>query len=282
VSLSVDGVLISTVSSSPYSFSWNTANVADGNHSVTATAKDAAGNTSASTITVAKNTTITTLPPSALPASVSLIMPPVQNQGGEGICAPFATAYAARSAEQFYRTNASSYSYSTNIFSPEFVYDQIKTSDCGSGTGVTTSLDFLMSTGVCTWQSMPYSSSNGCSLLPTPSQLSEAANFKMASYSKIVTSDITAIKTMVVNKHPVIITIATDQSFWDAQAGFIWKTYSGTPGISHSLVISGYDDTKHAYKVMNSWGTTWGDAGYSWIDYDFLPQASFYYSYVIN
>ncbi len=222
------------------------------------------------------------IPPTTLPASHFLLMPPVQNQGGEGTCVPFATAYAARSVERFYKTNATSYSYATNIFSPEFLYNQIKTGDCGSGTGVTTALNFMVSTGVSTWQSMPYSSSNGCSLMPTSSQTSEAGNYKIVSYSKIPVSDITAIKTMVANKHAVIITVGTDNSFWSAQPGFTWKVYSGNMGISHSLVICGYDDAKHAYKVMNSWGTSWGDAGFSWIDYDFLPQCSAYYSYVIN
>ena len=224
----------------------------------------------------------TVIPPTTLPASHSLLMPPVQNQGGEGTCVPFATAYAARSVEQFYKSNAASYSYATNIFSPEFLYNQIKTGDCGSGTGVTTALNFMVSSGVSTWQSMPYSSSNGCSLLPTSSQVNEAANYKISSYAKIAVSDRIAIKTMVANKHAVIITVGTDNSFWSAQPGFIWLVYSGTMGISHCLVICGYDDGKHAYKVMNSWGTSWGDAGFSWIDYDFLPQCSAYYSYVIN
>jgi hypothetical protein len=184
----------------------------------------------------------TVLPPATTPANFSLQMPPIQNQGGEASCVPFATAYATRSAEQFYRAGALDYSYATNIFSPEFVYNQIKTSDCGSGTGVVTALNFMISTGVCTWQSMPYSDINGCSLLPTSSQTTEAANYKIASYSKIVSSDVTAIKTMIVNKHPVIITVATDQSFWDAQPGFIWKSYTTSPGVSHSLVICGFDD----------------------------------------
>jgi C1A family cysteine protease len=26
--------------------------------------------------------------------------------------------------------------------------------------------------------------------------------------------------------------------------------------------------------VINQWGTSWGDAGYSWIDYDLLPKVS--------
>jgi C1A family cysteine protease len=282
VSLSIDGTLIGTSSTSPYNFSWDASSVADGTHTLTAKASDAAGNSSTQNILVAKNTTVTTLPPTTLPSAFSLTMPPVQNQGGKGSCSAFATTYAARSVDQFYKTNASAYSLATNVLSPEFVYDQLVLGDCGAGTGVTTSLDFLMTNGTCTWQSAPYSSVNGCSITPTSAQLNEAANFKIASYSKIVVSDITAIKNMVVNKHAVIITIALDQSFLDAQAGFIWKSYSGNPGISHALVICGYDDSRHAYKVMSSWGTTWGDAGFSWIDYDFLPQAAFYYCYVIN
>ena len=43
------------------------------------------------------------IPPTTLPASHSLLMPPVQHQGGEGTCVPFATAYAARSVERFTR-----------------------------------------------------------------------------------------------------------------------------------------------------------------------------------
>jgi hypothetical protein len=282
VSLTVDGALISSLSTAPYNFSWNTTNVADGTHSLTATATDAAGNSNSFSITVSKNTVVTTLPPTTLPGNFLLNMPPVQNQGGEGSCVPFATTYAARSVEQYYKTGASTYNYSSNVFSPEFVYNQTKTSDCGSGTGVITVLDFLVSTGTCTWQSMPYSSSNGCSLMPTSTQSAEAANYKINSYSKIAVTDITAIKTMLVNHHAVIITVGTDNSFTQATPGFIWKSYSGAMGISHCLVISGYDDAKHAYQVMSSWGTAWGDSGYSWIDYDFLPQCSAYYAYTIN
>jgi hypothetical protein len=281
ISLSLDGVVVGSAGYSPASISLS-ATIADGNHTLTAKATDGAGNFSTHSILVTKNNTIVTLPASNLPSSISLQTPPIVNQGGEGSCAVFATTYEARSIDYFYKTKATTYSNSTNIFSPEFVYNQTKVLDCGSGTGLTTALDFMMTTGVCTFQSMPYSSSNGCSLMPTSSQLTEAANYKIASYSRVYTSDITTIKTMVVNKHPVIITINPDQSFWDAQPGFIWKSFAAQPGISHNLVICGYDDAKHAYKVMNSWGVEWGDAGFGWIDYDFLPQAAYAYSYVIN
>lgn len=281
VNFKVDGAAVAVINTAPYNFSWNTTNFAAGVHTLTATAADVAGNTNTHSIQVTVNTTV--IPPApTLPASSQLLMPPIALQGGESSCVAFSVGYAARSAAQLYKTNATSYSYNTNIFSPEFLYNQTKLTDCASGVGVTTALNFLINTGISTWQSMPYSSYNGCSLMPTPAQSSEAAGYKIASYSRIPVSDITTMKTMIVNKKALIVTFAIDQSFSLAQPGFIWKSYSGNPGISHSVAICGYDDSKHAYKIMNSWGTEWGDAGYSWIDYDFLPQASYYYAYVID
>jgi C1A family cysteine protease len=143
-------------------------------------------------------------------------------------------------------------------------------------------LDFIVANGICTFQSMPYSGTNGCSLLPTTSQLSEALNYKISGYSKVINSDKNAIKAMVSQNHPVIINILADNSFINAKTGFIWKSYSGSGSLPHCLVICGYDDSKNAYKVINSWGTAWGDAGYSWIDYDFFATKSSAYCYVIN
>lgn len=280
VKFSVDGVVVGSDNSSPYSFSLNTSSVAAGIHTVTASAYDAAGNNSTQSIQVTANTTV--INPPTLPASAQLLMPPVKNQGGEFSCVAFAAGYAARSAEQFYKTAAAGYDFSTNVFSSEFLYNQTKFGDCGAGTSVTTVLEFLKTYGVCTEQSMPYSDLNGCSLLPTSGQSAEAANYKISSYSVISKSDITAIKTMVVNKHPLVLTVNLDASFTNAQAGFIWKAYSGAAGFSHAIVICGYDDAKHAFKVMNSWGTSWGDAGYSWIDYDFLAQTGGMWTFVLN
>jgi C1A family cysteine protease len=122
--------------------------------------------------------------------------------------------------------------------------------------------------------------------LPTTTQSSEALNYKISTYSKISILDRTAIKAMISQRHPVIITILADNSFVSARTGFIWKTFSGSGNLPHCIVICGYDDSKNAYKVMNSWGTTWGDAGFSWIDYNFFETggqiAGNGYCYVIN
>jgi hypothetical protein len=222
------------------------------------------------------------LPPTTLPTSYFLKMPPVQNQGGEGSCVPFATGYAARSVEYYYQTKATSYSYSTNLFSPEFLYNATKIGDCGSGTSILRTLEYLKNIGICTWQSMPYSSTDGCSLMPNSTQLAAAANYRINSYSAVYKSDVIAIKNLLAMNHPLVIMVALDGSFPMAGPGFIWKSYSGLGGFNHALTICGYDDSKQAFKVMSSWGTNWGDSGYSWIDYDFLQQTGDLGAYIIN
>jgi C1A family cysteine protease len=199
-------------------------------------------------------------------------MPPVMNQGSEGSCVAFAAVYA-RSYEAYKRSGATSYSQTTNILSPEFIFNQTKTSATAcSGSGLFTTFDLLKNTGVCTWSSMPYTWT-GCSQLPDPSQIAQAANFKIASYSQVNVSDISAIKNMLVANRPLVSQYSVDNEFYNAKAGFILKTLGSFVG-SHALAICGYDDSKHAYKVINQWGTSWGDAGYSWIDYDLLPKVS--------
>ncbi|OQP54442.1 C1 family peptidase [Niastella populi] len=226
----------------------------------------------------ATDTTIITQPPS-LPSGYLITMPSVRHQGTEGSCVSFAVTYA-RASEQYYKTRATNYNDAVNVFSPEYIFNQVGLPDC-SGSAVTTSLDLLKNTGVCTWQSMPYSTNNGCSVAPSATQNAEAANYKIAAYSRIPDADLTAIKTMIASNHAVIASFTIDGSFKNAYPGFIWKSLTGNSG-SHTMAICGYDDAKHAYKAINSWGTGWGDAGYIWIDYDFFPVAASAYTYVMT
>ena len=278
VVFSVDGTLQNTLTAAPYNFSWNSAGVASGTHTLMATAKDAAGNTSSYSILVTVNTTV--ISSSTLSSSYQLLMPPVRDQGSEGSCVSFASGYYARSAEQYYKTGASTYSNSNNVFSPEYLFDQTKTSADCSGSALINALNFLVNTGICTWQSLPYSSTDGCALTPTTQQNTEAFSFKISSYSAIYASDVQTIKTMVSSNHPIITPVSIDANFYQAGPGYIWNSFSGYYN-SHVITICGYDDAKHAYKAINSWGTTWGDQGFIWIDYDFLSTVC-YQVYKIN
>jgi len=237
--------------------------------------------TTTTTTTVPTDSVILVPAPStSIPSSYSLVMPPIGYQGSEGSCVSWAVAYGARSCKQYYATNAFSYSYSSNIFSPEYVFNQTKAdNNCGSSS-MLSAMNLLVNQGVCTWQSMPYSYLNGCSQMPTSAQTAEAANYKIPAYARVLPSDQTTIKTMIAAKKTVPFTFNTDYTFDHATTGTIWTTYSGFTG-AHAMVLCGYDDSKHAYRAMNCWGTSWGDAGYIWIDYDLLPVISFE-AYIMN
>lgn len=218
---------------------------------------------------VAGESIITMEPMAALPTAISLTTPTPMDQGGEGSCVAFATS-TARTIEEHYRTGVQ-YSQAVNIFSPEYLYNQATSGpDCGSGSAVQTNLDIVKGQGVSTLQSMPYSGYDNCRTYPNTEQKTEAAGFKISSYATVSKYDTATIKTLLANNHPLIMPVVADNSFLNAQSGFIWKTkVSGS--LAHAIVLVGYDDAKNAWKIQNSWGTTWGDAGYGWIDYDLYP-----------
>jgi thermitase len=73
VNLSLDGGPQTTVTFSPYTFAWDTTTASNGVHTLTATASDAAGNSTSSsiTVTVSNNTVVDTVPPTVTVTSPS-------------------------------------------------------------------------------------------------------------------------------------------------------------------------------------------------------------------
>jgi hypothetical protein len=77
-----------------------------------------------------------------------------------------------------------------------------------------------------------------------------------------------AIKQTLANKKPVVIGIWHYKSF--EQAKKVWSgNLSKYVGSGHAVCLTGYDDTVEggAVEVMNSWGTDWGESGFSMIRY---------------
>ena len=156
--------------------------------------------------------------------------------------------------------------------SPEFLYNYTKaSSSCGSGAAILSSMQFLRGRGICTWATLPYDYNNGCDTsIISNSMKDQALGYRISKSGYILSSDQNAIKTSIYNKHPLTIGFQMDYNFYNAYPGYIWNS-RGTLMSTHAVTIVGYDDTKRAYKVQNSWGSTWGDGGFTWIDYDFLP-----------
>lgn len=211
-----------------------------------------------------------------LPASFALLTPTPGNQGQEWSCVAFATTRGVRSIEEYYKTGATSYTNSTDIFSVEYVYNQTKANSCSGGTGMTTCLNLMYYQGVCLENTMPTSDQDGCDKQPDSIQKAEAAKYKIAGYSKVTNTDIAALKTLLYQKHPFACAVIADNGFLNAynKPDYVWSAATATEGQgSHCVTLIGWDDSKNAFKIMNSWGTTWGDGGYGWIDYDWFANS---------
>lgn len=52
------------------------------------------------------------------------------------------------------------------------------------------------------------------------------------------------------------------------------RTRKGKPVGNHAVMLAGYDDTRMggAFRILNSWGTKWGDSGLGWLSYEYMLQ----------
>lgn len=217
-----------------------------------------------------------------LPDAVDLSanMPVPGNQGKQGSCVGWASAYCVRSYYENIKNNRSfslpaDTSSWSDVFSPSFIYNQLNL-QLDLGILVVDALICMKYVGAVSWKDMPYSEKD-YTTMPSKDQMDLAVNHKINGYGKIgITAD--SIKTALSNGDPVLIGVVIDQGIvlngrnYQSSSPYIWDHSQGYDVGGHALVIIGYDDSKNAFKVQNSWGTSWGNNGYFWISYSYLKK----------
>jgi hypothetical protein len=204
--------------------------------------------------------------------------PPVGDQGSEGSCVGWSTGYSALGILLYSKYNC----WNAAIRSPKYVYNQIKISNCASGSYVTSGLDLLKFQGVCSWTSMPYNDPD-CNTQPTTAQRNEALLNKSSSYGTVGTTDVSGLQNALDLGYPIVIAFEVYQSFetmWANQTG-IWNSNVTDLHAAHSTTIIGYDNTRQMFKVQNQWGTAGGDHGFFWIPYSFLQTGPLSEAYIV-
>ncbi|MEN8905717.1 MAG: C1 family peptidase [Clostridiales bacterium] len=132
--------------------------------------------------------------------------------------------------------------------------------DC---TGGWWAFDMYKTQGSVYEEDMPYSSSEGnCKTNLT-------YNEKLSNWAYIGTSSsipsVELIKQAIKDYGPVAAGVYADSNFQAYGSG----VYNGTDGeINHGIILIGWDDSKNAWILRNSWGTDWGENGYMYIDYN--------------
>ena len=217
----------------------------------------------------------------SLSASMSLkaFAPTPGDQGKQGSCVGWATAYAARTLAEAKRLDVGSKSaINQSAFSPSFVYNQIRRGDCEGGSLPGDALELLATYGVAPLSDFPYSDKS-CSLRPTSAVMSLAENYRIKDYKRLFNSHSSAkhvaVRRSLADGHPVVIGMMVSNAFMRSQNRYVpapedeVDLAEGALG-GHAMTVIGYDDAKFggAFELINSWGTGWGNGGFIWVTYD--------------
>lgn len=211
--------------------------------------------------------------------------PPVVNQGREGSCVSFAVGYVGVS---YYLNRLKNMPYTTTgaYRSPEFLYNNTKLSgSCDAGSNFVPVLNFLRTNGVCSWSQMPYSDVNGCASRGSSAQRSQALSGKIRTWTRLYNSSVSNLRSYLDRGYPILTGLQLDASFYQQTTSrnynYTWRIKGGSNRGGHAVVITGYDDSRRAFIVQNSWGTSTHDRGFFYISYDLIPYLMLEL-YVIN
>jgi hypothetical protein len=144
--------------------------------------------------------------------------------------------------------------------------------NCSAGLAITNALDLMSSAGVATMTTMPYSDAD-CQSQPSAQVAQYAAEFKISGYRRIDTQNLNVVKAHLAAGMPVVVAMDVDTSFMNLARNQEWASKGPTVG-THAVVLTGYNDAQHVFKLINSWGTNWGTDGYGYVDYNLFPSVA--------
>ena len=216
---------------------------------------------------------------SELPSIVDLSdrMPPAGDQGNQNSCVAWAIGYACKSYQEKHEEGNSYWTggsiNSNAIFSPAFIYNQINNGVDG-GSFFTDALNIVSQQGAVKWSEMPYREVDYLSV-PSQTVKQKAKKYRIDFWRRVNFYDEKEVKAQLNAGFPVIIGAIIDRGFinngWNVGAqDYIWNSASGSQGGGHAMLVVGYDDSRSAFKVLNSWGLNWGNSGYCWISYSYF------------
>ncbi|MCJ7620510.1 MAG: hypothetical protein MUP64_09870 [Anaerolineae bacterium] len=182
---------------------------------------------------------------------------PVRSQGACGTCVAFATAGAVESRLEIALNNPDL----NPDLSEAHLYFCGSGSTCRNGWYPSAAMDFSRDTGVADEACYPYSGQDQvCSVCPDW----ESRVTKISSWVGL--TDMSEMKQQLADNGPFEATMAVYVDFYYYKSG-VYEYSSGRLVGFHAVTVVGYDDEEGYWIAKNSWGTTWGDAGWFKIAY---------------
>ncbi|WP_236979735.1 C1 family peptidase [Membranihabitans maritimus] len=207
--------------------------------------------------------------------------PPIGDQGAYGTCVAWAVGYNVKTAISAMEKglDPQALTQTQNQFSPKDLFISIPDAEKGGcdGTNFTSALAQLQDRGVASMATVPYESMGGCEQRNLQDHWTSEAVQNKIEYWRRIDPTVSSIKSKIANNIPVILGAKLADNFmtWNSDAVLSSNSSYDNVGIHayHAMAIIGYDDSKGsngAFRIINSWGPSWGDQGFIWIDYNFL------------
>lgn len=211
-----------------------------------------------------------------LPTTVDLTAKTVTpgNQGAIGSCVAWSEGYTLAG----YYANAQS-QYGAP-FAPMYLYSQVHLSSSADGGGAYTSSAWnVLATQGIAEKSVYTQGDFNFTTMPTTAQKANAALHKMSAAAYLFSGDnqgaagIAALKGALASGNPVELGIPVYNSFFSLNSSNSVMTAAKATGSmlgGHAIVAVGYNTT--GLVIENSWGTSWGAAGYATLAWDFVGR----------
>ncbi len=213
---------------------------------------------------------------------LSEYFPPIGQQGNYGTCVSWSIGYNTKTAVSAIERglNPQQLQQPQNQFSPKDLFlsipDESKGQKC-DGTNFTVALEQLQKRGIARMSTVPYDNLGGCHQGLIQSKWTQDAAKNKIEYWRRIDASVKSIKENISKNIPVILGARLADNFmsWNSDAVLTSSTSYQNVGqhTYHAMAIVGYDDAKGprgAFRIINSWGDSWGDKGFIWIDYDFF------------
>ncbi|MFA5904999.1 MAG: PKD domain-containing protein [Desulfobacula sp.] len=248
------------------------------------------------------------LPEADIPGSVDnsqlKFFPPIRSQGSLNSCGTFSGVYYAMThmyamAKDLDAKNGGD----TYRLSPKWAYNMVNGGE-NAGSWYYWAYEIGQKHGIATWAEFPYDS-NYREWNLNPETWEDSLYRRFDQYGMVMDTDkdtgISQVKQMLLNGY--ILNIPTYINSW------VWQTIGNDPATAdddafagkkaaawvngtngyHAMTVVGYNDNiwvdinsngvvdtgeKGAFRIANSWGTGWGEAGFAWMSYDALKNPS--------